>query len=108
MTTSYKITGADAIRLAERDNVTIRCYANPIDDGGIVTPSVARQIAKEDPGLVYVSVNPCGWWDGERMLSEMPGYNVCDYFQPRYCGGEYNGPDDDGVEPRWSDEVAGE
>ena len=45
MKNSYKITGADAIRLAERDNLTIRCYANPIDDGGIVTPSVARQIA---------------------------------------------------------------
>lgn len=98
--TAYKITGADAIRLAERDQLTIQCYSNPLDDGGIVDPITALQICKEDPSLVYVSVAPSGWWDGERMLSEMPGYNVSDYFDQ---SGMYLGPDDDGVEPRWDD-----
>lgn len=97
---SYKITGHDAIRLAERDNLTIRCYANPIDDGGVVTPDVARQIAREDAGLVYVIVTPSGWWTGNQRVSEMSGYNVSDYVT---SSGMYLGPDDDGVEPTWDD-----
>ena len=100
-TTSYKISGADALRLAERDSLTIRCYANPIDDGGIVTLGVARQIAKDDAGLVYVTVQPDGWVDADgRSLSAMDGYNVSDYFSG---DGTYLGPDDDKIEPRWSD-----
>jgi hypothetical protein len=99
--TSYKITGADAIRLAERDNLIIRCHAHPIDDGGIVTPGVARQIVKDDANLVYVTVQPSGWVDADgRSLSTMDGYNVSDYFTPSRM---YLGPDDDKIEPRWSD-----
>ena len=61
MKLTYKITGSDAIRLAERDQLTINCYANPIDDGGVVVAGVARQIAQEDPSLIYVTVsNPDG------------------------------------------------
>lgn len=101
MTTSYRITGADAIRLAERDNLTIHCYANPIDDGGIVAPNVARQIIKEDPNLIYVTVSPSGWVDAEgHSLTTMDGYNVSDYFT---SSGMYLGPDDDKIEPRWND-----
>lgn len=95
---TYKITGADALRLAERDNLTLRCHANPIDDdGGIVTLAQGREIAHEDVGLLYVTVQPVGW------TGDATGYNVCDYFQPGDCGGEYNGPDDDGIEPVWAD-----
>lgn len=98
MKPTYKISGNDAIRLAERDQLTIRCYANPIDEGGVVDAGTARQIAKEDANLIYVTVTPRGWWDGERMLSTIDGYNVADYFTST---GMYLGPDDDGVEPRW-------
>lgn len=98
MKPTHKITGADAIRLAERDNLTIQCHANPIDDGGVVTPNVARQIAKEDPSLVFVDVEADGWWDGSKRVSEMRAYNTEDYFNP---SGMYLGPDDDGVEPAW-------
>ena len=96
---TYKITGSDAIRLAERDNLTVYCYANPIDDGGQVTLGVARQIAKEDPSLVYVNVKAMGWWDGQR-ISHMEGYNVSDYFNST---GMYLGPDEFGTEPTWDD-----
>ena len=63
MKNNYKITGEDAIRLAERDGLTIRCYANPIDDGGAVTIDAAREILKEDPSLIYVDVQAGGWAD---------------------------------------------
>ena len=98
MKNSYKITGEDAIRLAERDGLTIHCYANPIEDGAIVTIDKALEILKEDPRLIYVDVHPVGWVDAEgRSLSTMEGYNVSDYFD----SGRYLGPDDDGIEPRW-------
>jgi hypothetical protein len=102
MSTSYKITGSDAIRFAERDSLTIRCHNSPVSDAGIVTPGEARQIAREDAGLVYVEVTPRGWWTGQRV-SEMAGYNVSDYFT---SSGMYLGPDDEGVEPTWDDAEA--
>lgn len=103
MKTSYKITGSDAIRLAERDCLTLQCYANPLDDGGVINPGVARQIAKEDPSLIYVEVVPCGWIDDDRHpVSHLPGYAVEYYFNAQ---GMYLGADDGGVEPRWSDYV---
>jgi|GEM_PF-5953450 len=106
MNNTYKITGADAIRLAERDQLTIHCYANPLDDGGIVTAGVARQIAKEDANLIYVEVEAAGWVDADGTpLSTMEGYNVSDYFT---SSGMYLGPDDDKIEPRWSDAVEAE
>lgn len=97
MQKTYKITGQDAIRLAIRDNLTLRKYADPIDSARIVTASEAHDIAREDAGLIYVTVTPIGWTD------DAAGYNVCDYFHAGDCGGKYNGPDDDGVEPVWAD-----
>ena len=81
----FRISGRDAIRLAERDALTLR------DD-------------EHDPAVVYVSVTqhePSGWWNGTQFVSEMPGYNVADFFNT--TNGEYLGPDEDGVEPRWDD-----
>jgi len=91
---TYRITGQDAIRLAERDTLTLKKFADPIDGARTVTPSEARDIAREDGGLIYVDVQPTGW------TSDETGYNVCDYFDH---GGAYNGPDVDGVEPTWAD-----
>ncbi len=99
MSTSFKITGSDAVRLAERDRLTIYSAANPIDDGGIVTVGEARGIVREDPSLVYVIAQRDDWWDGQRV-SDMAGYSAHDYFAP---DGTYLGPDDDGVEPTWKD-----
>ena len=100
MKPTHKITGADAIRLAERDNLTMQCYANPSDDGGVGAPNVARQIAKEDPSLIFVTVEADGWWDGSQRVSEMRAYSAEDYFNE---SGMYLGPDEKGVEPAWSD-----
>lgn len=58
----------------------------------------AREICREDPGLVYVTVEAVGW-DGQQRVSGLPGYSVHDYFR----GAVYLGPDDDGVEPTWRD-----
>lgn len=101
MSTTYKITGQDAIRIAERESITIHCYANPIDDGGPVTPGVARQIAKEDPSLVYIQCTPTGWRDQHGNHCGADGRDVAGYFS----GSAYLGPDDDGVEPCWSEAV---
>ena len=91
-TGGFRITGSDAIRLAERDNLTIHCHANPVDNGGIVTPDQARGIVREDPSLVYVLVTPRG---------ESPeGYNIHDYWS---MAGRYLGPDCDGIEPTFDD-----
>ncbi len=98
-TTTYSITGADALRLAQRENLTIHCYANPIDDGGIVTLGVAQQIAKDDPSLIYAMVVPAGWRNAAGNHCDSEGRTVEAYFR----GSEYLGPDDEGVEPCWSD-----
>lgn len=99
-TNQFRITGHDAVRITERDGVTLNCHANPIDDGGVITPLVGRQILRDDPALVYVDVTPRGWWDGQRVSDSPDGYNVSDYFGP---SGEYLGPDDFGIEPTWDD-----
>lgn len=99
MSTTYKITGSDAIRIAERESITIQCHANPIDEGGPVSAGIARQIAKEDPSLVYIQCTPTGWRDRSGNHCDADGRNVSDYFR----GSEYLGPDEDGIEPCWSE-----
>jgi hypothetical protein len=55
---TYRITGQDAIRLAARDALTLKKFADPIDGARTVTLSEARDIAREDEGLIYVDVQP--------------------------------------------------
>ena len=98
---NYKITGWDAVRIGERDGLTIHCHANPIDDGGVVTAGVAEQIAKEDPSLIFIGVTPTGnWRDASDELVDPEGRNAHQYFT---TSGMYLGPDDDGVEPEFAD-----
>lgn len=101
MSTTYKIAGSDAIRLAERENLTIHSHANPIDHGGPVTVGVARQIAKEDANLLHVLVTPTGWRNAAGNHCDGEGRTVEAYFGGSM--GVYLGPDDDGVEPCWND-----
>jgi hypothetical protein len=105
MSKTYKITGNDVLRLAQRENLTIHCHANPIDDGGIVTLGVAQQIAKDDPSLIYAWVTPTGWRNSQGNHCDSEGRTVEAYFNT-YTG-EYLGPDDDGVEPCWNDAGTG-
>jgi len=98
---SYKIDGADAIRLAERDSLQVYCAPNQIADGGPVSIGVARSILRDDPSLVWVLVSIHGWVDNAgHPVSDLPGYNVAAFFNPT---GMYLGPDDEGVEPRWTE-----
>lgn len=91
--TKYRIRGQHSIRIAERHGVTLRAHANPIDaEDREVTIETAREIAREDAGLIYADVEAVGWTSGDGV-----GLHVEDYFR----GGKYLGPDDDGVEPIW-------
>lgn len=93
MSTTYTIKGRHAIRLAERDGLTLRKYADPIDWARVVTADEARDIASQDAGLIYVTVTQVGW------TGDAIGYNISDYF----LAGRYAGPDCDKVEPTWAD-----
>lgn len=93
MNMTYTIKGQDAIRLAERDNLTLRKYADPIDGARVVTVDEAIEIAREDSSLIYVTVTQVGW------TADASGYNISDYFR----SGRYLGQDSDGVEPTWVD-----
>jgi hypothetical protein len=59
-----KITGNAAIEYAARTGSQLYCYANPLDDGGLVSIEQAREIAREDAGLIYVI---------EQQLAEING-----------------------------------
>lgn len=91
----YTITGHHAIRIAKRDGVTLRRYADT-NSGASVTVSnfAAAFIAAEDAGLIYCTVTPCGW-----SKCSGKGFHVEDFFRD----GRYLGPDEDGREPRWAD-----
>ncbi len=97
---TYKISGHEAIRLAERDNLTIYCHNNPIDEGGEVDFCKAKEIATEDPALLYIQVVPIGWLKMGRVVEYLEGYNVSDYF---ISSGKYLGPDCVGTEPTFRD-----
>jgi hypothetical protein len=95
--TAWKIAGNEAIRIAERDGVTLHKYSDPIDGYRTVTVNEARQIAREDSSLIYCVVEPTGWTIPANFA--VAGYNVDDYFR----GATYLGPDEAGVEPTWAD-----
>jgi hypothetical protein len=74
---TYKITGSDAVRLAQRENLTV-C---------------------DRDGIPFVTVTPTGWRNAQGNHCDGEGRTVESYFS----NGEYLGPDDDGVEPCWSE-----
>jgi len=81
MTNTYKITGNDAVRLAQREALPV-C---------------------EHDGIPYVTVTPTGWRDARGNHCDGEGRTVDAYFNS-YTG-QYLGPDDDGVEPCWNQAV---
>ena len=96
-TTTRTLIGHDAIRLAEENSFTLRKYADPIDGARDVTIDEAIKIAKEDASLIYAIVAPTGW---NAEPDQTAGYHYGDYFD---VSGNYQGPDDDGVEPTFED-----
>lgn len=101
---THTITGREALRLAERDDLTINAAPCAIiPEGGPVPLGTAKQIAKDDPSLLSVRVELAGWWDGVRLQFAPPGYNVPSFFDG---DGEFLGPDEDGIEPTWKDSKA--
>ena len=50
------ITGYEAIEYAEKNGLTLKKYADPIEDAREgLSPNDAREIAQEDPSLIYVA-----------------------------------------------------
>lgn len=47
------LTGHDAIAHAARTGAPLHKHADPVDGGRVVTPDEAREIAREDAGLVW-------------------------------------------------------
>jgi hypothetical protein len=96
--TPRTIIGHEAIRLAEENTITLRKHADPIDGHRTgITINEARKIAKEDASLVYAVVKPTGW---NADPDQTAGYHFADYFD---ASGNYQGPDEDGVEPTFED-----
>ena len=94
----YKINGENAMRLAARDGLTLRKYADPVDVAqDEISATKAREVARIDPSLVYVEVVHQGWWIECFQRSVWIG-----------CGdgvniSEYLGPDLYGLEPTFAD-----
>ena len=50
-----KLTGYEAIEYAEEHGLLLCKYNDPIEDArDDLTPSEARDVAREDPGLIYL------------------------------------------------------
>jgi hypothetical protein len=92
---AYQIYGHHAIRIAERDGVVLRAYTQPeLGNQIFLSLDQARQAVADNVRTVFCEVVPIGWSNG------MPsGRNVDDYFRH----GQYLGPDEDGIEPRWAE-----
>ena len=63
-----RLTGHEAIEYAEAHGLTLCKYADPVEDAREdLSVEEAGEIAREDPGLVYVSVtNP---WTGAQVTT---------------------------------------
>jgi hypothetical protein len=98
MTSIYTLTGHEAIRIAERDGITLRKYADPTEGAREVNLDEGRDIAREDPSLIHAEVTALGWTEGDG--SGHDGYAVDWYFDRSGC---YLGTDEFGIEPKWND-----
>jgi len=56
---AHTLTGHDAIEMAERLGLGLSKYADPVEDARTgLTPDEAREVAAEDPGLIYLADIP--------------------------------------------------
>ena len=62
------LTGFAAIQYAEAHGARLRKYADPTEDGrDDLTPDEALEVASEDPGLIYITVELDRDFDGDRL-----------------------------------------
>jgi hypothetical protein len=92
--TQTTLKGIAAIEYAEAHGLALKKYNDPTEDAREnLTPDEAREIAAEDPSLIYLPVTFTGWTKGDGSSTE--GYRIEDYF----AHGLYLGADDHGIEP---------
>ena len=56
MNMDYTFTGHFAISYAEKWGLKVRKYADSLEDAAIIDTDRAREIAAEDPSLIYVDL----------------------------------------------------
>lgn len=100
MSNAYRITGSDALRIAALDNLTIYTDSRLANGAETVSAHEAREILRDNPESVWVSVTPRGWRDRNGGCPAPDGYTAADYWT---ADGMYLGPDDDGIEPSFDD-----
>ena len=73
------MTGNDANDYAILKGMELRKFRDPMEDARVLSVEVARQITREDPGLVYLHVN------GSHVVSEMQrvfgAHADCDWIE---------------------------
>jgi hypothetical protein len=52
-----RLEGRVAIDVAEAFGLPLSKYSDPVEDARTLTPAEAREVAREDPRLVYVDVD---------------------------------------------------
>jgi len=74
ITRSTMITGLEAIEHAEKWGLLVCKYADPLGDEAIIEPEVAREIAEEDPSLIYLDLEEWYWPEGSEMVHAIAEY----------------------------------
>lgn len=92
---SITLTGVGAIAFAELKGFTLSKFEDPTEKARTgLSVEEAKQIAREDSRLIYLTLDFIGWSKGDGTSAE--GYRVEDYF---VRGDIYLGPDIHGIEP---------
>jgi len=71
---STMLTGLEAIEFAEKWGLLVCKYADPLGDEAIIEPEVAREIAAEDPSLIYLDLEEWYWAGAWEMV-----YSIAEY-----------------------------
>jgi len=74
ITRSTMIPGHEAIEFAEKWGLLVCKYADPQGDEAIIEPEAAREIAEEDPSLVYLDLEEWYWSEGLEMAAAIAEY----------------------------------
>jgi hypothetical protein len=87
----FTITGRNAIRIAARDNCTLRSADKLARENGTIHPALAQLVCDRNPESVFINVRAIGWRGA-------PKRSVSQYFDAHgYLGAIRR------VEPVWAD-----
>jgi len=69
--------GYDAITYAELHDMLVSKHADPTEDEALLDPAVAREVADEDPSLIYLNLGE--WYQpiDRALLEAIAEYRTC-------------------------------